>query len=309
MPSHRRRSHSRDHSESPRRDYSRSRSRSPDRSVSLPEGVSEISGSDYFLKSDEFRVWLKEEKGKYFDELSSDRARKYFRKFVKAWNRGKLSMSLYSGVDKDQAASSQTAYKWSFAAKASRADKDAIRAARDDIDSATHSRPSQSSSTRASASASVGRGASSGRVLGPAMPTTSDRVLAEEAAAEYRAAERAHERRREKRAAKERVEDVVGPKEVGRAGMLEKKKVQREADRAFREKGDDGFDVDEGTLMGAGGGDSFQAQVARRDAARRRFEEKRGEKTGAVRERVDVIRAKEKATMDMFMQMAKDRFG
>ena len=30
----------------------------------MPDGVSEISESDYFLKSDEFRVWLKEEKGK-----------------------------------------------------------------------------------------------------------------------------------------------------------------------------------------------------------------------------------------------------
>ncbi len=32
--------------------------------MSLPDGVSEISESDYFLKSDEFRVWLKDEKGK-----------------------------------------------------------------------------------------------------------------------------------------------------------------------------------------------------------------------------------------------------
>ena len=50
-------------------------------------------------------------------------------------------------------------------------------------------------------------------------------------------------------------------------------------------------------------------RVARRDAAKRRFEEKREEKTYAVRERVDALRAKEKATMDMFMQMAKDKFG
>ena len=41
---------------------SRSRSRSRERSYKLPEGVSEISESDYFLKSDEFRIWLKEEK-------------------------------------------------------------------------------------------------------------------------------------------------------------------------------------------------------------------------------------------------------
>ena len=83
-------------------------------------------------------------------------------------------------------------------------------------------------------------------------------MLAREAADEARVADREYQRKRDRKEAKERLEDVVGPKEVGRAGMLEKKKAQREADKAFRERGDDGFDVDEGTLMG--GGDSFQAQ-------------------------------------------------
>jgi hypothetical protein len=50
---------------------------------------------------------------------------------------------------------------------------------------------------------------------------------------------------------------MVGPKEVGREGMLEKKRARREGDRAFREKGDDGFvEADEKTLLG--GGDSFR---------------------------------------------------
>ena len=39
--------------------------------------------------------------------------------------------------------------------------------------------------------------------------------------------------------------------------MLEKKRARREGDRAFREKGDDGFvEADEKTLLG--GGDSFR---------------------------------------------------
>ena len=160
-----------------------------------------------------------------------------------------LAESLYSGVDKTPA-SSQTAYKWSFASKTSRADNDALRAAREEIDSATYGRsqPSGSSSS----------GPSSGRVMGPTMPSAADRTLARETADEYRAADREYQRKRERKEAKERIEDMVGPKELGRAGQLEKKKAQREADRAFREKGDDGFDVDESTLMG--GGDSFQAQ-------------------------------------------------
>lgn len=47
---------------------SRSRSRSPRRSRSperdLPNNASPISESDYFQKSSEFRIWLKDEKGK-----------------------------------------------------------------------------------------------------------------------------------------------------------------------------------------------------------------------------------------------------
>ena len=50
-------------------------------------------------------------------------------------------------------------------------------------------------------------------------------------------------------------------------------------------------------------------RVARRDAARKRFEDKREEKMYAVRERTDAMRAKEKATMDMFVQMAKAKYG
>ena len=42
----------------------RDRSRSPERDSSLPDGISSISESDYFLKNTEFRVWLKDEKDK-----------------------------------------------------------------------------------------------------------------------------------------------------------------------------------------------------------------------------------------------------
>jgi hypothetical protein len=83
------------------------------------------------------------------------------------------------------------------------------------------------------------------------------RTLPREMEAEGHAASESLKRKRDKRDAKDRIEDAVGPKEVGREGMLEKKRVKRENDRAFRERGDDGFhEVDEGTLLG--GGDSFK---------------------------------------------------
>lgn len=89
------------------------------------------------------------------------------------------------------------------------------------------------------------------------LPSHADRVLAQEEAEERRASELQRKRKRERAEDKDRLEDMVGPKEIGKAGMLEKKRVKRESDKAFREKGDDGFvEADDSTLMG--GGDSFK---------------------------------------------------
>lgn len=154
--------------------------------------------------------------------------------------------SLYSGID-ISSASSQTGYKWSFASKASSADNAALQAARDEVGAATYKRPSRSG---------LPSGSAGGRVQGPTLPSQADLTFAREAADEHRAAERDYGRKRERKEVKERVEEMVGPKEAGREGMLENKRVQRESDRAFRERGDEGLEVDESTLMG--GGDSFK---------------------------------------------------
>jgi len=287
---------------------SRSRSRdSPHRSEllnrHLPGGAEPIAESDYFLKSSEFRVWLKDEKHKYFDELSGEKARKYFHKFVKEWNRGKLDKSLYAGVDPSkQAATSQTAFKWGFASKRTKAEDEALRTARAEVGAATYGADNGPPKT------SDGR---SKRVQGPALPPQGDRVLAREAEEEKATAEREYQRKRDRAEARDRIEDMVGPREVGRERMLEKKRERREGDRSFRERGDEGLDIDEGTLLG--GGDSFKARIARRDAARARFEQKREaareDKTSTSRERATAMREKDKATMDMFMQMAKAKYG
>ncbi|KAG6810789.1 hypothetical protein H0H92_010327 [Tricholoma furcatifolium] len=287
MPSYRSRSRS------PRRDRSRSRSRTPESDIKLPHNASPISESDYFQRSDEFRVWLKDEKGKYFDELSSDRARRYARLLIKFTENG-----IHPRIDPSSvSAKENTAYKWSFASKSSAADTAALRAAREEISAATHNR--ESSTPQA--------GPSRGRMQGPTLPSASDLALSREMAAEQREEERNYKRKRDKLEAKERVEDMVGPKEVGREGMLEKKRAKREADRSFREKGDEGLEADESTLMG--GGDSFKAMIARRDAAKNRQNAARDEKAAAARERATAFKQKEQATMDMFQQLAKQRFG
>lgn len=142
-----------------------------------------------------------------------------------------------------QSASSQTGYKWSFASKTSKADSDALRATREEISAATYNHASSSAS-------------GSGRIQGPTLPSQADLTLAHEEIESLRATERELDKKRKRKEEKEGIEDVVGPKEAGREGMLEKKRARREGDRAFREKGDDGFEADESTLMG--GGDGFQ---------------------------------------------------
>ncbi|KAJ7116783.1 hypothetical protein C8R43DRAFT_1038023 [Mycena crocata] len=293
---------------SDRRSRSRSQSRDGSESreaIHLPHDASTISESDYFRKGDEFRIWLKTEKKKYFDEISGEKARSYFRKFVKAWNKGKLSDSLYAGVDPSTiSAQSQTGYKWSFASNRSRVDNEALRAAREQVGAATYGREGASTSTSA---------LGSGRVQGPTLPSSSDLVLAREVTREREQEERGLKRKRDKAEAKERIEDMVGPREVGREGALEKKRARREGDRSFRDRGDDGFEADESVLLG--GGDSFKDQIAKRDAARKRFDQKSGkesareEKAAAVRERANVIKEKESATIAMFQRLAKERFG
>ena len=237
-----------------------------------------------------------------------------------------LTESYYSGANSTRThASEQTSYKWSFASKKSSADDAAIGAARRAVEAATKGEhPDNYIPPRPTSESSKSR------AIGPKMPSREDTLLALEVDDERRLSEKAYKRKRDRVEDRERIEDLVGPKESGREGMLEKKRVKRDNDRSYRDAKDDAFgDYDDSTLMG--GGDSFQARyaqiplacdradysgaarIAQRDAARRRFEEKkasaREEKVSEVRERQDAMRQKEKATMDMFKQMAKERFG
>ncbi|KAJ2751471.1 hypothetical protein GGI19_004461 [Coemansia pectinata] len=58
--------------------------------------MEQISLDDYFRLNAPFRLWLRKEKHLYFDELSSDDARRRFASFVRAWNAGRLRSRYYS---------------------------------------------------------------------------------------------------------------------------------------------------------------------------------------------------------------------
>lgn len=69
-----------------------------------------LTEEDYYEKNKEFSAWLKQEHELYFSNLSADDARRLFLDFVRAWNSGKLSEKLYSGVH----STSRTDHKWQF---------------------------------------------------------------------------------------------------------------------------------------------------------------------------------------------------
>lgn len=90
-----------------------------------------ISSDDFFNKNQEFRVWLlnrhKSKKGKSkkhhrssrsgdrFEELSTNRAKKLFEKFVKKWNDGKLDEALYRGLRSTELSNiERTTFHWNL---------------------------------------------------------------------------------------------------------------------------------------------------------------------------------------------------
>ncbi|KAJ1934738.1 hypothetical protein FBU59_005602, partial [Linderina macrospora] len=83
------------------------------------QDVAPISQDDYFKLNAPFRLWLRKEKDRYFDELKTDKARKYFASFVRHWNDGTLR-SRYYKTDSELthlSADVVTRHKWGFGDK------------------------------------------------------------------------------------------------------------------------------------------------------------------------------------------------
>ncbi|ORY34900.1 hypothetical protein BCR39DRAFT_515474 [Naematelia encephala] len=254
-------------------------------------GVAEITEDDYFKKSAEFKVWLKESRDKYLDEVSSESAHKYFRKFVRRWNDGALPKHIYLSSSIDP--SSNTAYKWGFASSAG---------------SQRHRSPSEDSQEPIGPTLSPPRHASSSRKrpLGPSLPSASDRQLAIEADVDARKAARKAELKDRYQKADEAV-----PRERGKEGKMDEKRATNASNKEMREKDVVGLEVDEGTLMGET--DGFAAALRARDSAESRRADRRAafmaERRVVEEERLSERKAKEAATMDMFKALAKQRFG
>ncbi|KAI8617301.1 hypothetical protein BC830DRAFT_1054197, partial [Chytriomyces sp. MP71] len=78
--------------------------------------VNAIGEDDFYAKSAEFIVWLREARGGLsLSEIRSSEARRLFAKFVKKWNRGSLASKFYAGIAAtDIASNERSKHQWKF---------------------------------------------------------------------------------------------------------------------------------------------------------------------------------------------------
>ncbi|KAG0253608.1 hypothetical protein BG011_006258 [Mortierella polycephala] len=246
--------------------------------------IKTISEEDYFTKSTEFRLWLRQAKKKYFEDLTADESRRYFRKFVKAWNNFELDESYYKGIRSSQLSSkSTTKYQWGFAKKIGKEDQSRVESIRDSIDTMTNTRFANEVSrlTGKSTASALDSGSAPKKILGPTMPSsassrrpqTADEVFEREEEGRYR---RQQNRADQKayRKTKESVMEELVPKATGREAMLEKKRAQNAYHR--QERSPD-VELPEQDLMG--GGDDFKSMLA---AEKRRKEARESRRHGVI---------------------------
>jgi hypothetical protein len=255
----------------------------------FPDSIEPITEDAYFEKATEFRLWLKEVKHKYIDEITSKESRRYFKKFVKKWNDYELDEKFYKGMNSTQLGSSDTTrYKWSFAKKLDRMEMDSVC---DSVDSMTgQTRGEDKLKRRANAA-------------GPTMPPAHDTYSKEQKYEEMRA-----ERKYEARRAKDRREtalDEVAPRETGREAQLQKKRALNAYHK--RERSPD-VELSEADLMG---GDDFKARLAAerrsKEAREARQSERHEQRLAPIMNKMGEYKAKESATMEMFRKMAEEQ--
>eukprot|EP00850_Spirogloea_muscicola_P004953 SM000022S07167 [mRNA] locus=s22:305184:307292:+ [translate_table: standard] len=75
-----------------------------------PTKIEKIAEDDYFLKNAEFSTWLKEGRGVYFSDLSSEQTHDLFQTFTTLWNSGHLPVKHYEGIEK----APRTAHAWAI---------------------------------------------------------------------------------------------------------------------------------------------------------------------------------------------------
>ncbi|KAJ2549367.1 hypothetical protein EV175_004477 [Coemansia sp. RSA 1933] len=292
------------------------RSRSPSdkrhKDMAKRDDAPAITQEDYFRLNAPFRLWLRKEKGRYFDEMETAKARTYFASFVRAWNSGRLR-SRYYKQDSDLAGLSKsvvTRHSWKFAANLDRKELD-------DVKQMVHR-------SNAAPTAEVALEAQNAQVQqkqkqkqkerhqGPTMPSLGERQADSGQLFDEEQRDRDRQRRRrERKEAKEREQlilDEVAPKETGREAAIAKKRAMHRLRHAERAPAD--VEMSDSELFG-NDSSSDLASLKRDRAYREKRRAERQQEAAAGRgelsrsQRLQEHQDKERSTVQMLQAMAQ----
>lgn len=106
-----------------------------------------------------------------FEDLSSEKARSYFKKFVRSWNAGELP-EYYKGLSAAELESTtRTRHRWGFAKKMSDEDRHRLHSLRDSVAVSTSRGGATAPAGKAGGAGNESQGKPRGAVKGPTMPS------------------------------------------------------------------------------------------------------------------------------------------
>jgi hypothetical protein len=242
--------------------------------------IPKISMKDYYNKNAEFQYWLKKKKHVYFSDISTEKGKKYFKKFVKKWNNVELSQKYYEGNIKINN-SERSRYNWGISKEDNRNIKN------DDEEFIFNKRNNDKKEKR--------------KLM---TPEDYDLLQIErEENSRNRYMKEKQERKKFRKEQKELLDELV-PKPTGREAMLEKRKQITAFHRANAEKDLD-IEYSDSELMG---GDDIKERIRQRDRMNQKREEMRLRKQAEINMKAEAYRKKEEETMNMLRKMAEARF-
>lgn len=267
-----------------------------------------ISLDDFFTKSLEFKFWLKHKKKKFIDQLESSKSKKYFGKFVRHWNDGRLDQDYYNPPAHWRTSSASTSsHAWTFTGATTLDREKAKNALRE-----AHLGPSRSSASLLQTDQKP--------IIGPSLPsnTPSSSNLAEhqfkqDEEREAILQEKAHQRRESKRRRQAEKEEESANRATGKQRLIEKRKEKRDAQSEYQRTKEDptAWELDDRSMFGSN--NSFQDALRARDRAQERRMGKNSarqvEKQLVMQEKMTAMRSKEDETMAMLKAMAASKFG
>ncbi|KAI8849384.1 hypothetical protein BC829DRAFT_470959 [Chytridium lagenaria] len=272
-------------------------------------GQSRISTEDYYAKSTEYIVWLKDAKGKFLDELDGKASRKYFKKFIKRWNRGKLDAKLYEGLQPTDLSSNQRSqHQWKIKGM-----NDEEAGKLDDLKASIVRKSAIASSNgikgRLTASGEdFTRGKPKPRTIGPSMPTDNRRPEVKRPAPEEDMDE--EDLRRYNRALdKKDKKSFQKTHEAGcRRACAKSHRTKRKQASAFhKQEREVDVELPESELLGMG---TRLLQLWRENVNGRSVSRNEKQQRSSIQsEKVTMYKAKEDATMAMLRGLAEQNHG